>query len=671
MGTMRDPNARPTSRWWTPVVLGGLCAGVIAVYAALGWSRVSEMGNPTPRGAYYNLLVDAFRAGQLHLPREVPAGLAALPDPYDPEANGDFRGAIYVDTDRLHDLSYYRGRLYLYFGVTPALLLFWPYAALTGHYLEHAQAVTIFVSVGFLAGTWLLWSAWRRYFSQTPALAVIAVMAAFGLASGIPAMLSRPDVWEVPITCGYALVMLTLVALWRAVHEARHRAWALAAASLAYGLAVGARPSLLFGAVILLVPVYLAWARRRDPASPAGDWRRLLPAALIPIGGIGLGLAYYNYLRFGTPTEFGQTFQLAGERQDINHFGLGYLGFNLRAYFWAWGDWSTGFPYFQQPDLPPMPPGHGGVERPFALLTNSPLAWLALAVPLAWRARADADGRNLRAFLAAVAVLFFSATLVLGLFYGTCQRYEIEFAPALFLLAAFGALALDRALDGRPALRRFSRAGSVVLLVASLAGNLLTAVAYRGLLDHDRGFILLAHQRSAESLPALESAVRLQPFRTKARLDLASAYVISGQTAPASAQLAEALRRAPALAPEIYEGYGPVFLAYQRQEDVFTILQAALALQPGSARFHHDAGVILARLGRDDEAVPHLQEALRLAPDVPTPLITLGQLAQKARRFSEARGYFERALRADPNNASVRELLQRLESTAPPPFLQR
>lgn len=671
MAAMRDPAARPTSRWWPLAGLGALCAAVLAAYAALAWSRASEMGNPTPREAYYNQLVDGFRAGQLSLLREAPAGLAALPDPYDPATNQEFRGPIYVGTDRLHDLTYYRGRLYLYFGVTPALLLFWPYAALTGHYLEHAQAVTIFVSAGFLAGVWLLWSAWRHYFPQAPVLAVVAAAAAFGLTSGIPVMLNRPDVWEVPITCGYALVMLTLVALWRAVHAARGRAWALAAASLAYGLAVGARPSLLFGAFILLVPVYLAWAGRRDPRNPAGDWRRLLPAALIPIGLVGAGLAAYNVLRFGSPTEFGQTFQLAGERQDINHFGLGHVWFNLRAYFFAWGGLGGSFPYVVQPGLPPMPPGHGGVEFPFALLTNAPIAWLALAAPLAWRGRAPHEQRTLRAFLGAVGGLFFTAAFVMALFYGTCLRYETEFAPALFLLAAFGALALDRTLAGRPGLRRGFRAAAGVLLLVSLAGNFLGAVAIRGMQDHDRGYILLVHKRTAESVPVLESAVRLQPARTKARLDLASAYLISGQAAPASGQLAEALRRAPALAPDIYEGYGPVFLAYQRPDDVLRMLQAALAIQPRSARLQNDTGVMLARLGRDDEAARHLQEALQLEPDNPSPLVTLGLLAQKARRLPEARAYFERALRADPGNASVRELLQRLESTAPPPFLQR
>lgn len=655
-----DERPRPESRWRQRAALGGFCATVIALYAVLGWNRISEMGNLTARGAYYNLLVDGFRRGQLNLPLEVPAGLVALPDPYDPEANAAFRGPVFVSNNRLHDLSYYRGKLYLYFGVTPALLLFWPYTALTGHYLEHAQAVTVFVSIGFLASVWLLRSAWRRYFPETPAISVSAAAAGLGLTSGLPVMLSRPDVWEVPITCGYALTMLALVALWRVLHESHHRAWTLATASLAYGLAVGARPSLLFGAVILLVPVCLAWTRRLDPESRAGDWRRLLPAAVVPIGCVGLGLACYNYLRFGHPTEFGQTFQLAGERQDINHFGLGYLWFNFRAYFFAWSGWSGSFPYMQPPELPPLPAGHGGVEHPFPLFTNAPVAWFAFVAPLAWYGRAPHDRRNLRAFIVAAGGMFISAASVMTLFYGTCLRYEVEFAPALFLLAALGAFALDRALAGRPALRPFFRAGTGVLLLASLAANLLTAIAYRASMDNDRGYFLLIYGRAPEAVPALESAVRLLPSLTKARIDLAAAYLACNRPADSSAQLAEALRRDPASAPEIYESFGSVLLKYQRDADLATVLRAALAVQPQSAQLHNNYGVILTKLERDSEATLHLQEALRLKPEYPNALISLGQLALKAQNPSEARAYFERALRADPTNPAARTLIEQL-----------
>ena len=304
---MQEPAPDP-ARNRQLIFLAGLCTAIVALYAVIAWTRVSELGNRTAETAYYNRLVDGFRAGQLSLKLEAPPGLAALADPYDPEANADFRGSSFVDASRLHDLSYYQGKLYLYFGVAPVLLLFWPYAAVTGHYLEHAQAVTIFISVGFLAGVWLLRSARQRYFPQTSGCAVAAGAVALGLTSGIPVMLNRPDVWEVPIACGFALTMLTLVALWRTLHEPRRQVWTLAAASAAYGLAVASRPSLLFGAVILLVPVLRAWSNRRDPAHRTGDWRRLLPAAVAPLACIGLGLAYYNYQRFGSPVEFGQHF---------------------------------------------------------------------------------------------------------------------------------------------------------------------------------------------------------------------------------------------------------------------------------------------------------------------------------------------------------------------------
>ncbi len=115
------------------IVLGAVCVLVVGVYAYTAQSGPLELQSPDAANTYYNLLVRGFRAGQLSLKKEVPPGLAQLADPYDPTANAIYRAAPY----RLHDLSYYNGRLYLYWGVTPALILFWPFVALTGHYLFH------------------------------------------------------------------------------------------------------------------------------------------------------------------------------------------------------------------------------------------------------------------------------------------------------------------------------------------------------------------------------------------------------------------------------------------------------------------------------------------------------------------------------------------------------
>ena len=147
-------------RWLTAV-----CVLVIGVYVYMarsaGWESLSRNATDT----YYNLLVDGFRAGHLSLKKDAPLRLTQLADPYDPTANAVYRASPY----RLYDLSYYKGRLYLYFGVTPALILFWPFVALTGHYLSHREAVVIFCAIGFLASVGLLQALWRRYFADVSA----------------------------------------------------------------------------------------------------------------------------------------------------------------------------------------------------------------------------------------------------------------------------------------------------------------------------------------------------------------------------------------------------------------------------------------------------------------------------------------------------------------------
>ena len=58
----------------------------------------------------------------------------------------------------------------------------------------------------------------------------------------------------------------------------------------------------------------------------------------------------------------------------------------------------------------------GRCETPFGVLTNIPLVWLALAVPLAWRNRSGQAASILRWFVTAVALLFGICALTLGLF---------------------------------------------------------------------------------------------------------------------------------------------------------------------------------------------------------------------------------------------------------------
>ena len=634
-----------SSQWMQCGVLAAVCTLVIGVYAYTAHSGFLESVNLNAADTYYNLLVQAFRAGQLSLKKEAPPGLAQLADPYDPTANALYRPA----SNSMIDMSYYKGKLYLYFGVTPALILFWPFAALTGHYLFHRQAVAIFCALGFLASVGLLRALWRRYFAEVSVGVVAACALALGLATGVPVLLWRSDVYEVAISCGYMLTMLALGALWCALHEPERRCRWLSAACLLYGLAVGARPSLLLGAVILLVPVAQAWRERRP------IWA-LLTAAIGPLALIGLGLMLYNALRFDSPFESGWRYQLAPDRQDTGqHFSLNYLWFNFRVYFLEPARWSGRFPFVHEIAVPPLPAGHGRVETPFGVLTNIPIVWLALAVPLAWRGRSIEAHTVLCGFLTVVAVLFGICAMTMGLFFAACIRYEVEFLPALLLLAVVGILGLERALAtpgaglaDRPVWRRALRWGWVLLLGFSVAFNLLAGVEQYAWAHNDLGAALMQVGKIEDAIGQYEQALRLKPDYAEAHNNLGIVLAGQGKIAEAIAEFAAALRIKPDLA-EAHYNLGNALAGQGRVSEAMAEYAAAVRIKPDYADALHNLGIVLASQGRISEAIAEYAVALRIKPDYAEAHYNLGVALANQGRVSEAMAEYRETLRLTPD----------------------
>jgi len=444
------------------------CGFVLGFYGWIVRPAISQLGNATARTAHYNLLADGFMAGQLNLKKEAAPELAQLKNPYDPEQNAPYR---------LHDGSYFRGKLYLYFGVTPALTLFIPYTLLSGRHLWHNEAVAIFAGGGFLVSVGLAAAVRRRYFPSVRGGVMVLAVLLLGLANGVPVLLRRPDVWEVPIMAASLFVLLALAALWAALHAVRARSLWLAAASAAYGMAVGARPSVLPGAVMLLVPVVLAWrdSKRVD--------RALFTAAVAPITAVGLALMAFNFARFGNVAEFGQNYQMAGDNQNaLRHFGLDFIPFNLRVYFWEPVRWIRYFPFVSGIEVPPAPPGQFGVENPFGILTNVPIAWLSLFAALAGFRR-DREGRGaLDGWLAAAALVFALCALFIACFGGACNRYEAEFLVVLVVLSVVGIFSVERALAEWPGWRTLARVGWIAAAVCSIGFNFFASCENWGLL---------------------------------------------------------------------------------------------------------------------------------------------------------------------------------------------
>ncbi len=645
----RVEQPRPVPRG---IVLAAVCVAVVAGYAYSARLGGSEWSTLNPAEAYYNLLIQGFRAGHLSLNKQVPPEFARLPDPYDPVANQPYRILPY----NLSDLSYYKGSFYLYFGVTPALLMHWPFAILTGCYLFDRRAVLISCAIGFLASIGLLRGLWRRYFPDANVGVLIACALALGLANGVPTLLPQSDIYQVAISCGYMLTMLTLGALWCALHEPKRKCRWLAAASLAYGLAVGARPSLLFGAVILLVPVIQTWRERRKLWTP-------VLAALGPISLVGLGLMLYNFLRFDSPFEFGARYELAAQRQLAQQFfSPRYLWFNFRVYFLAPARWSAPFPFVHTISVPPTPAGYYRVSDPFGILTNIPLVWLALAAPLAWRHRPRQAASGLNGFVTAATLLFAACAITVALFWSAAIRYEADFLPALVLLAVVGILGVERALADQPNRQRVLRWGWGVLLGFSVVFNLLVTAANWSYAGCALGTVLADAGRLPEGIRVLESALRIKPDYADGQQELGHVLLLNGQPQQAIQHSEQAVR----LDPDSVLAHNDLALALvqtDRLPEAIEHWNQALRIRPDDVDMHINLGNALLQAGRLQDALGHYQQAVRLKPDSAEAQYNLGNALERAGNLTEAIDHYQQALRINPDFVQAQTALARARSS--------
>ena len=592
------------------IIFAITCAIVIGIYAWSAVPGVLDLASPRAEDAYYNLLVRGFRDGQLNLKCEASPGLAQLANPYDPSANGPY---VWDANHLSYEMTYYKGKLYLYFGVAPALVLFWPYAVLTGHYLPQKDAIVIFYSLGFLIAAWLFRAVWRRYFPQTSVWIMAAGVIALGLASGILGVLSPADIYEVPKSCGLAFAMLALAGIWQSLHKPTQAIKWLLLASLAYGLAVVSRPSLLFGSIILLIPVAQAWYA----ATGRGPWRRialLVAAAGGPITLVGLGQMLYNDVRFDNPFEFGWHYMLTSiQNAAFQQFSLHYFGFNFRFYFLEPLHWTRQFPFFEAASLPPGPAGYAGIGTPYSgMLTDFPIVWLALAAPLAWK---DGLWKNISAlgwFVIAVFLHFLIGAVTLCLFMAGSSRYQMDFQPDLMLLAAIGILGLERALASSTVRRRIGRCIWCLLLAYSVFCSTLASVKAHASTNYITGNFFINQGELDKAVGYFKKASAMDPGTAIFHFALGNALSRIGQVDESVLEYQRALAIKPDYA-EADNNLAYTLLKSGRVADAITYFQQAVKIEQ-SYEAYYNLGYAYRLSGMAAPAMASYRQALELQP---------------------------------------------------------
>ena len=352
---------------------------------------------------FYTLLSDAFLAGQTSLLLKPSAEMLALPDPYDPLRNEGFR---------LHDASLYHGKYYLYFGPTPALVLFMPYRVLTGSHLPASIAVALFCTGGFAFSCALFFLLVKREQWDCPRWLTSIAMLSLGTAPGIAFLLVRASFYEVAISAGYCFVMAGFLLTAHSLLEDSPRTLSLIGAGLCFGLAAGCRPNL--AVLAILMALLVGWRTR--------SYRVRALGFVAPILLCGLMLAAYNYARFQNPFEFGIQYALLGRRTDLDeHFGhlLGNFPHGIYTLLFS--------------------PVHLiRWDMVAGTLWLSPIACLGLLTPCLARLRRIGDHVKLGATRFTIHSLYvstFSTLILLAVMGFILTRYLVDFAPGFVLLS--------------------------------------------------------------------------------------------------------------------------------------------------------------------------------------------------------------------------------------------
>lgn len=250
----------------------------------------------------YELMGDSILHGRLDLDVDVDPALKTIENPYDREA----REAAGINA--AWDHSYYNGHYYMYFGVVPVLLLFAPYQAVVGHPLRTYHATQLFTAIIIVGIFVFFWYLRKKFFSEMKWLIYVLLATAASLMT-VWYAIDAPSLYCTAITAAITCEIWSIYLFVRAVQEKKEGKspyiW-LVFGSLLGALAFGCRPTIAL-ANLIIIPVYFKLIKAEKQ-----NFRSILKLllTLIPYAVIGVLLMWYNYARFGSIFEFGQSYQL-------------------------------------------------------------------------------------------------------------------------------------------------------------------------------------------------------------------------------------------------------------------------------------------------------------------------------------------------------------------------
>ncbi len=391
---------------------------------------------------YYTQLADAFGKGQLYVDVEPGAALLAAEDPYSSEGRPAFNEEVW-------DLSLYKGKLYLYWGPVPALLLIPIQLAL------HTNLADIYLVYFFLCGlliinSLILLKLRQLFFPDIPAWNAGISILLIGLILPILWSLNIPDVYEAAIGGGQFFLIGGIYFIILAFEKNIKKRF-LFLAGFFWACSVGSRAINVLPILFLTaLTLFGIWKKQTTPI----NWNhaiRLAAALLTPLALGAILIGWYNWARFDSPLEFGLRYQIT--IYNLNRdmpltFQPDYFPLNIRAYILQPFEFISRFPFIQPvgfsnllKSLNITAPKLYASGRVTGILFYAPILLLAF-LPFFSNKKTENLTQNSFGFQKFIIYLLsgsflISFTSILFYFYGQ-MRFMVDLISQLTLLAIIG-----------------------------------------------------------------------------------------------------------------------------------------------------------------------------------------------------------------------------------------
>ncbi len=351
-GENRKALRRTVLAMTTVFVLGAVVMTWVSMYdqtggISTGWKNT--WGNQITKE-----LVDAFRAGQVHLLDEPSKELLAMENPYDWSA----RSALGVSAKWDHLL--FDGKYYSYYGIAPVLLLFLPYNLLTGYYFPTAEAVLLFGVLGMVFLSLLFLEFADIFCKKIPNSMLVSTLFILLISCGVWYNFVYDNFYEIAQASGFCFTAAGFFFLLRSrvIGEGRIRYRHIALSTVCFSLSVLCRPTLAlycfvaciflgFGLVKHLREIKIS--PKTQGNAPESERKialtKFLVAALAPfvlIGGVQMA---YNYARFGSVMDFGIQYSLTINDFTRSQYHTDFVMIGIHNFLFAFPQIRPEFPY--------------------------------------------------------------------------------------------------------------------------------------------------------------------------------------------------------------------------------------------------------------------------------------------------------------------------------------